>query len=966
MNVSLSCQKAATETEEAVLYLPDGAITNLTFTYKGYDITVEGSTTRYYNLDIYETKYQELNRSYSMLDIENYIKEKAFDMMYGYLPNISASEITILPEVTKDGVVVEYGISTQNEIAEVAIVDYYKLVARIDRTIVDNLVRITIHIVSEHHYQNKAEGDLAETVTAYYPTGVQTDYSASYILDTAYTATESYYDKTNKISYRIPNSLKTVTIYDESIISYGAFMNMSYLESESINSEITEIQDYAFYMDYNLHYFDGNFDATSASTRALDRFATMPDEVILIGNYAFYNDPEKHESLFDELTLNQKVESLGSYAFYGWNHITYLDVPASVTAIGSHTFAYNTLLEKVDNQSIVFGEYMFSHDITLDTFNSSTDEIIVIGAQYLQENMPQHIFEYCDSIQAIDIQNHYIAECMFFQCRNVLEIYIKPCVEIIEKGAFAKNVSLENIYYTKADFNYTDYYLTADHILDVDRMFADGLLEYFDLEFTLEGKTTYTYNNTSLNTTASHLNYIGAFAFQETLISKFDVPETTEYIGEGAIKGCQNIDMIYMPFIGSKINNQNVIDAVFGWIFGRLFVDESSTNPNGTKSPEGIDNTIDDSETYNLLTNPELFYPVTQAYTNVHLATFFLPVKIKTVIITKEVTVGRGAFYNCTGLEHIWLPQDSLRQIQHEAFYNCKSLKEMVIPNQITSILEHTFAKCASLEYLQIPYVGKSASANGIESVFGVLFGTEEYEGSYAAEQLYRKEMKQEHVTLYEEGVIRYYIPHSLKMVIIPNTNMTTIPYGAFSNCSEIERIEITGAVRYIGNYAFFNCASLYDYKVVEDENQTGIHEIGFSETIREIGDFAFSGCVSMSDMILSPVLQSIGRYAFQDMTITELLVPNTCTSIGENMLKGCYNLETLSVPMIANTYNEPTIEVLGHFFGTGKEYIENLYTYSQFHQYLYDSILSEAKTMREIAAILGVDVDSFVSEEAL
>ncbi|MDE6047189.1 MAG: leucine-rich repeat domain-containing protein, partial [Anaeroplasmataceae bacterium] len=978
ITVEISGVQEVEEQEER--FTPSGATTKLVYVVNSFDVTttpdVEGGSiivTTYYKVDIYESVCADSDLTYSMKDIEDYIKEKSFDMMYDYLPDISASEISILPEVfDEEGkLVVRYGISTRNLVAEAAIVDYYELFAEITRVFDEATKKVNVKIVinSKHHYQRIDEGDLEETITDYYPVGVLTEYQLSYIPDTAYTASEIYYAEGNTISYVFPNSLVNVTIYDESIIDFGAFMNMSYLTHVSINPEILQIRDYAFYMNYNLKEFNGDYVFTGASPFAelpASLVAAMPEELLYIGDYAFYIEPSKHKSYFLELALNDKVEYLGSYAFYGWNSITTLDVPASVNEIGTHTFAYNTDLVTVRNHSNVFGAYMFSHDEALTTFNSSVDDIIVIGSQYLEENMPEHIFEFCDSITALDIQNGYIADYMFYQCRNIPEVYIRPSVTKIGTGAFAKNVSLTDVYYTAA-FDYNTYLnpkTDADgklvSILDAEALKNANILTYYsvdDTTFILEGYKTYTYGGMAQNTDKSNVESIGAFAFQETLISAFDVPQTTTYIGEGAIKGCRNITFIYMPFIGSSIGNQNVLDATFGWIFGRLFLDgETLSHPKATLVSEGIDNGYDDKETYDLLTDTSLFYPITQSYTNVHTATFFLPVGLKTVIITKETIVGRGAFYNCTELDHIWLPQDSLRQIQHEAFYNCTNLREMLIPNQISSILENTFAKCASLEFIQVPYVGKSASANGIDSVFGVLFGTEEYDGSYPALQLYQKEDKQEQSTEYEYGVIRYYIPETLKMVVIPNTRMNTIPFGAFSNCSQIERIEISGNVRYIGAYAFFNCTNLYDYKKDEDEN----HPIGFPETILEIGEFAFSGCVSMPDMILSPVLQKIGRYAFQDMTITELYVPNTTIEIGENILKGCYNLETLSVPFIADRLVEPTVEteVLGHFFGTSKEYLENLYQYLQFHQYLYFDVYGEKLNEKQIATLFGIPTD--------
>ena len=42
-------------------------------------------------------------------------------------------------------------------------------------------------------------------------------------------------------------------------------------------------------------------------------------------------------------------------------------------------------------------------------------------------------------------------------------------------------------------------------------------------------------------------------------------------MGEGIIKACRYLKIMELPFVGSKNGNTGKIDAVFGWIFGRMF-----------------------------------------------------------------------------------------------------------------------------------------------------------------------------------------------------------------------------------------------------------------------------------------------------------------------------------------------------------------------------------------------------------
>lgn len=276
-------------------------------------------------------------------------------------------------------------------------------------------------------------------------------------------------------------------------------------------------------------------------------------------------------------------------------------------------------------------------------------------------------------------------------------------------------------------------------------------------------------------------------------------------------------------------------------------------------------------------------------------------INLRSIGIPTSVTaIGEYAFYNCTGLTSINIP-DSVTSIGDFAFYNCTKLTSINIPDSVTSIGDSAFYGCNQLS--SVTFKGSESQWNSISIKSAnepLLNANITYEGNLATEEYVDEKCGSGGGADLSNVVdkLLYYYGDS---TIIPTDE-------SYFNITE------DGAIS--RNPDVWDDFVVTDVVIPYEVNGIKVTKIAD----RGFGRLEDSSPPILTNVIMPNTITSIGNYAFVFCYLLDnVVIPDGVTYIGYDAFYNCNNLHHTVIPKSVNYLGLSAFEDTGLYTVTYK-----------------------------------------------
>ena len=641
-------------------------------------------------------------------------------------------------------------------------------------------------------------------------------------------------------------NLFSVSLSSVASIPADCFAGCESLVSINIPTTVTSIGKNAFEGCYDLRNITGGVGVKEIAKEAFYKCTSLKeisfDNVETIGKYAFQNCDSLstvalnsvvtiEKKAFDgcynmqEIVLGNNIQSVHEKAFLGCAP-TDITLPCIGLTPAAGDGSLHTLFPDLGPSAMVA--------LTL------TNTPVVYKAE----------FEGYSLIRSLRLTNAttQIEAGAFANNMSLQEIYLPSTVQVLPAGAFENCANLRAVYNTE--------YITDIQPRAFYNCYNLGSVEFINVESVGDSAFYNCYNMGTIQ--FANVERIGDSAFAECafLRSLGDISNLRE-IGSMAF---MNTSSLYGEYSGLLfLSNVNIGEHAFKGsavydlqLSGNVTLGEGAFASSSLRSVDLSQATIinagkqvfKDNTQLRTLTLPDSMTNIPESFVEGcnYLSDVVLPSNVQ--------AIGAYAFYGAAAsnysinVDQLILPE-GLKSIGTEAFASSKLFYRLVIPKSVESIGKNAFANCSYLREVELPYLGETrTSSTGYSAIF---------EGCSNLTSLLLTDTTQ--LTKGKmEGAYRI-------TSIVLSDGLESIGYGTFSGFGSLQSITLPDTLTKIDHYAFQAC--------------TGLYQLNLPDSLTTIGDYAFGSCSSLSS----------------------LEIPESVTSLGKGFAKDCSSLASVSLP---------------------------------------------------------------------
>lgn len=297
----------------------------------------------------------------------------------------------------------------------------------------------------------------------------------------------------------------------------------------------------------------------------------------------------------------------------------------------------------------------------------------------------------------------------------------------------------------------------------------------------------------------------------------------------------------------------------------------------------------------------------------------FGSIKIETIDISKDFTLGKSMFFICQNLRTVNFEADEVT-IPERCFYYCTNLTEINISKALF-IKDSAFLKCHSLSVSTIPahtYVETCAfSETGVTDVT-IEDISKIGRGAFAECKSLKKltinvtdELEAANGLSVPEELVREC--RNLQTVIFTGhtENLSSIKKAAFKNTEMLTEISLPDNICLIEDYAFYN-SSIKNIHLPESLEQIGnytfamsnLESITIPDKVAELGVRIFSGCYKLTEVVLPELITAIPDEAFLACHKLKTVHVSGISTVGTNAFHHCKALKAFNFSQIKKLGN--------------------------------------------------------------